>query len=384
MNKVLILNPYYFPGYRSGGPQQTIKNIVDAFGDKCEIYILTQNHDLGIVEPYENIATNVWIQTGNAKVKYLSAKDYSYKQIKKAYEEFEVIYACGLFEIGTIWSLIIHRLNRKNIKKLYVAPMGVFSEGAMSAKALKKRIFLYVFRLLGMFKNIDWSFTSELELLDARKNIGRKNTETYIIAEDLPRFVDFEKILGELENYKKEPKTLKIIFLSRICAKKNLAYCADILNAEYDGEIQFDIYGIKEDLEYWSYCEEKFKQLPENIHVNYCGEVKSEEVIEVFKKYDVFLFPTKGENFGHVIYEALVASCIPIISDETPWKDLDENGVGSVMELNDIERFRTILRIFLEFDMTNILKYKRKAIMYARNRYFENLKNSGYRNIFKE
>ena len=55
MKKILILVPYYFPGYRSGGPQQTIKNLVDTFADEASFYIYTQNHDLGIKMPYENI-----------------------------------------------------------------------------------------------------------------------------------------------------------------------------------------------------------------------------------------------------------------------------------------------------------------------------------------
>ena len=32
MSKVLIVNSYYLPGYRSGRPQQTVQNICDVFG----------------------------------------------------------------------------------------------------------------------------------------------------------------------------------------------------------------------------------------------------------------------------------------------------------------------------------------------------------------
>ena len=33
--------------------------------------------------------------------------------------------------------------------------------------------------------------------------------------------------------------------------------------------------------------------------------------------------PSKGENFGHIIMESLAASTPVIISDLTPWKDLE-------------------------------------------------------------
>ena len=68
MKKILILVPYYFPGYRSGGPQQTIKNLVDTFADEASFYIYTQNHDLGIKMPYENIEIKQWIKDDNARI----------------------------------------------------------------------------------------------------------------------------------------------------------------------------------------------------------------------------------------------------------------------------------------------------------------------------
>ena len=53
MAKVLFLNPCYYPGFRSGGPQRTVMNIADAFGDKKDIYILTLNRDMGCAESYD-------------------------------------------------------------------------------------------------------------------------------------------------------------------------------------------------------------------------------------------------------------------------------------------------------------------------------------------
>ena len=38
----------------------------------------------------------------------------------------------------------------------------------------------------------------------------------------------------------------------------------------------------------------------------------------------LFFFPTRGENFGHVIFEALKAGLPVITSDHTPWNFLDK------------------------------------------------------------
>ena len=43
----------------------------------------------------------------------------------------------------------------------------------------------------------------------------------------------------------------------------------------------------------------------------------------------------RGENFGHVIHEALRAGLPLIISDKTPWQQLEEKGVGWALPLNN-------------------------------------------------
>ena len=38
--KALIVVSYYLPGFKSGGPQQTVINICEAFKDKADIQII--------------------------------------------------------------------------------------------------------------------------------------------------------------------------------------------------------------------------------------------------------------------------------------------------------------------------------------------------------
>jgi hypothetical protein len=45
-------------------------------------------------------------------------------------------------------------------------------------------------------------------------------------------------------------------------------------------------------------------------------------------EYDLFLFPTLGENYGHVISEALASGCPVVISDQTPWRNLEAEGIN--------------------------------------------------------
>ena len=60
----------------------------------------------------------------------------------------------------------------------------------------------------------------------------------------------------------------------------------------------------------------------------YMGIVKHERVGEVFAEHDLFLLPSLGENYSHVTCEALSAGCPVLISDRTPWRNLQQKGVG--------------------------------------------------------
>ncbi len=375
MSRILIINSSYLPGYKSGGPQQTVQNICDVFAKSNEIYLVTKNVDFGETVPYD-VEINKWLKLYGINIMYVRPQDYGIKLFKVLYKQFDILLACGLFSKSTIQIMLV---NKDKSKRLYVAPMGVFSKNALAEKSTKKIAFLRTFSLLGVFKKIIWSFTSEEEYNEAKTAVGDKNIKKYIIAEDLPRAIDFR---ASRQKVSKRDGILKIAFLSRIVPKKNLLYAIHILNSEYNGRISFDIYGIKEDAEYWTKCEAEIRDLPENIECRYCGSLKPEESVPVFASHDIFLFPTQGENYGHVIFESLAGGCLPVISDTTPWKDFDEKHCGYVIKLDDIDGFRNAIQTYLDTSLESFLEMKMNAIDYAEQKYKTSVETSGYKAIF--
>ena len=375
MKKILILTAYYYPGFRSGGPQQSIMNMVEIFGNKCDFYILTHNHDLGIEKPYRNIQSDTWLEVGKAKVYYCSNNIYSFKFLK-SFDGFDKIYLCEPYQMHSYKILLLNRIN----SQIYLATMGCFSKGAISKKKFKKKIFWITFKTLGLYKNIKWSFSSEFEKKDAIRVIGKKYIQEYLIAEDLPRkFLD----LSEIKNTEKKKGYIKIVFLSRICEMKNLLQLITEVS-KVKGNIIFDIYGTIEDKKYWNKCEKMLNKLPNNIVWKYKGTVESKDVLNVLVHYDIFCLPTLGENFGHVIYEALVAGCIPIISDRTPWNDLDDNHCGNIIPLKNKSMFVSILQRYIDMSSQEITYYQKKAMLYAEKKYKESVLKSGYRKLIEE
>ena len=169
---------------------------------------------------------------------------------------------------------------------------------------------------------------------------------TIVTAIDLPSLTQLEIGLDRFSNnFPTGEDKLKIIFLSRISPMKNLDFALSIFSS-VSAEVQFDIYGPKENLEYWKQCNLQIISRPKNIYINYRGSVLPENIQEVFSNYDLFLFPSRGENYGHVIAESLSVETIVFISNRTPWNNLQEKNLGWDIKLEDKLGFFDVINSF--------------------------------------
>lgn len=375
MKKILIINGFYWPGFKSGGPQQTILNLVEGFGDKVEFFLLTHNHDFQSTVPYSEVPPDKWVKVGKANVFYSSKNKFTFSYLNKILKQFDCIYLCEPYRDHSWKTLLLNSCAKKK-KDVYLAPMGCFSDNALKIKYLKKSIFWFVFNVLRLGKDITWSFSNQREKGEAEKVLWPRNITKYIIAEDIPKkFVDY-KYLRKCA-VKKEG-TAKVIFLSRICPKKNLLYALDIISKTC-GVIVFDIYGTLEDPIYWEKCEELIRKMPKNIICEYKGEVKPENVVKIFSQYDCFLFPTLGENFGHVIYESVLAGCIPILSNKTSWNIIEDKRCGFINSLSEKNNFVKSIEFVKNMDDFKINNMRCKLYALAKEYYENNIINSGYK-----
>lgn len=145
---------------------------------------------------------------------------------------------------------------------------------------------------------------------------------------------------------------------------KNLDFAIQTLKS-VQCKLQFDIYGPKEDTAYWAHCENLLNQLPTNITFNYCGNVLPQDVKDTFSRYDLFFFPTRGENYGHVIAESISVGTPVLLSDRTPWRTLEENDLGWVMPLDSPESFADKIDMFSLFSYEQRLQKRRHMLEFA-------------------
>ena len=129
-----------------------------------------------------------------------------------------------------------------------------------------------------------------------------------------------------------------MVNVARIAPEKNLLYALQVLK-QVKEEVEFDFYGPVYDQEYWAECKLVLDELPQNVKANYKGSIDSKKVPELLQQYHVMFMPTTGENFGHIILQSLAASCPVIISDQTPWKRLQDKNTGWDLPLGDMSAF---------------------------------------------
>ena len=370
MKKILILMGRYLPGHKDGGPLRTIANLTEALGDEYEFYIACLDRDNGDTEAYPNIQRHKWNKVGKAKVWYVPPKGFTNKVILNLAKDKDFVYLCSFFEDYGYKTLLLKKRKKINCP-VALASMGVFSREALSQKKLKKKIFITGCKVICLLKNITWSVTSELEANDVKRVLGKRIK--YIVAEDLPR--------SNVPGYRPREGTFSVAFLSRISPIKNLIAAIEILERVHS-TIEFYIYGPVEDKEYWNKCKKELEKLPENVRWHYKGDVPSEEVQEKLSRHDVFLFPTLGENYGHVIFEALSVGCIPVISDQTPWTIIKEQQAGYVLNVKAIDGFSDAIDMIYNMEWQDRMEMQKRCVKIALDKVEKNRKDTGYRKIF--
>jgi len=370
--KILCFIGNYLPGYKAGGPIRTITNMVSQLCGEFEFLIVTRDRDLLDTVPYSNILIDQWNTVGKAKVFYASPATFSFFGIMRLMRDtpHDILYLNSAFNpFSTIIPLIIRYIGLYGKTPVIIAPRGEFSVGALALKKNKKKLFLTVAHFIGIYRNLIWQASSDFESEDIRRTLNIIVAPDVIVAPDLIPF--HEQTIEEhtsLHQVLRLPGPLRIIFLSRISPMKNLDFLLRAMN-KVSAPVELSLYGTAEDSTYWSRCQNLIQTLPDHISVTYHGEVTHEQVAQTFAAHDLFVFPTRGENFGHVIYESLAAGTAVIVSDQTPWQS-DPNGAVNVLSLEQPDVWTAVINERACFNTQAYTAQRAAAVHYA-NTYLE-------------
>lgn len=342
----------------------TIVNLVDRFFEKYEFFIVTRNYDSkGDTRPYASVKTGEWNTVGNAKVFYVAKDHITAANCARLVDEIEPdsIFLNSAFSTPVIKLLSARRRNMIPVMPVIIAPCGELSKGALAGKSLKKKAFLTYAKMTGLFRNVIWKASSELESSEIKEIFGRE-IEVMVAPDLAPRSILPDFSISD-KPFKPKGK-VRFVILSRIVRKKNIHFFFECMLGQTD-EITIDIVGPIEDTEYFAGCLRIIDTLPKNITVNVVGAVSYAEGLEMLVNSHFFALSTVSENFGYVFLESLAAGTPLLISDQTVWNDIGEHKAGWVVPLNDPAQWSAVIRRCAEMENAEYLEMAADSRKYA-------------------
>lgn len=341
--RVLCFASYFLPGFRAGGPIRSLQRAIEALSGDFDFGVVTRDRDAAARRPFTGVAYDRWSEAEGIPTWYLRPPHWSPGVLRRVIADFapDLLYFQSFLDPSLVaMPLLLRRLGLlpRDVPAL-VAPRGEFAPGALALKSRQKAAWLILVRRLGLYRGLSWHASNEIEADQVRAQWG--HGARVLVAQDLP-----PRLSGSAPTRcRKMAGSLRLVFLSRISPMKNLDGALRILGMVRT-PMSLDIYGTQESAKYWKECERVRRDLPAHITVNYLGIAPPEDVVDVMSQYDLFFLPTLGENFGHVILEALLAGCPVLISDRTPWRQLKERRAGQDLSLDRPEGFVEALEKF--------------------------------------
>lgn len=369
--KVVICYPHFLPAYKAGGPIQSIANLIRNLQEELELYVITTNKDLGS-EAVLNVIPNAWqdFENGKAKVIYLSPEKITLFRIKHLIQDInpDTIFVNGLYSIP--FSLA-PAVCFPNITIMHVR--GMLHPGALAQKKLKKQLFLKAIKWLGISRKIVFCASDAQEAVFTKTIFG-KNAKVHI-AQNFPAH------FNALPALQKEVGHISLVSIALIGPMKNHDLILEALSL-VKATVQWHIYGPIKDNTYWENCLQLIKNLPKNISVSYEGEVIPTEVYATLKKYHFFILPSESENFGHALYEAMIAGKPIITSKNTPWNNLELHNAGYNVNLTP-QDVALAIEDYAALDNTNYTEKVRNIRSYVERAIDRDTIKKQYNTLFK-
>ena len=317
--QLVIFNQFFYPAFKAGGPVKSLNLLYKSLKNKFNIFVFTSQKDIDNKKIF--FKNKKLISSNNFFFVIINSFRLLVNLNTKAIINFNSFFSFNF----TILPLIIIKIFFSKKFFLIISPRGELFSETLQYKFIKKIIYIKIFKIF-LSKNLIFHSTSKQEYTSIKK-LFPKNKICI-----LPNLI--EKKNFSLNDKRYYSKNLKFVFFSRITKKKRLERVINILS-KINHNLVLDIYGPIENHLYWK----KIKYLMESkknkiFKINYKGII-FKDIYNVIKRYNFFIFLSKSENFGHVIFEAMQSGCIPILSENMPWKIIEKKRCGVMLSEND-------------------------------------------------
>tara|TARA_B110001454_G_scaffold209084_1_gene222215 strand:+ start:5348 stop:6505 length:1158 start_codon:yes stop_codon:yes gene_type:complete len=256
----------------------------------------------------------------------LSSKDFK-SGLKKTINNGDIIHSHQLWRMPNIYPLLIRK--NKDIR-IIISPRGALAKENLNISKYKKYIFNKIFGQNKMLSNCDAFHATSIKEKNEIRALGYRQPIAIIpngVHIPLKKKVDFNS-----------KNNIKFLYLGRIHPIKGI----DLLIETWaDIELKnrncsLEICGYYEDVQYYNHLKNTIKKLGLK-NIFFSSKVSGIEKEKKYLENDIFIMPSKSENFGLVIAEAMSYGLPVITSNQTPWSVVKTNNYGWVTSLNKKE-----------------------------------------------
>lgn len=336
--RIFVTADYFLPGYKAGGPIQSLANFSREFCRQHEMYFFTRDRDATDTKSYDSIVLNDWNARYGGFVYYASPENINKRALHDSIADVEpdCIYLNSLFSPLSRYVMLSRSMRKVTAScKIVLAVRGELNPGALGIHPIRKKAYLAFLRRLGACRNIRFQASCDSERLAIRRWFpGADVVVAGNIPSEAPHAIDK---VGE-----KISDVCSFVFAGRKSPMKNLEFLLERLAELPDEEFHLNIYGPISDRFYWNRCQSTLVRLNGKVSVH--GAYRPEEIWGILAKSRFMVLPTLGENFGHSIYEAAASGTPYVISDRTPWTERSRGRAGWALPLQDVNQWRNVLR----------------------------------------
>lgn len=351
---VLVLLGCFSRGVEATGPNQSLLGMVKA---------LPEYRFRVVGEAVPGDSPGEWTELAGVEQLPLETRRVGTRGLLKVLRDtpHDLVIANSFFDLQFTQPLLyMRRFGMVPATPVLLAPRGEFSSGALSIRGSRKTAYLRLAERLGLLREVALQATSPHEADDIRKGlffakqvlVGPNVREVPALPQHCPR------LAGE---------PLRVGLVGRILPMKNVHFALDLLT-RVDFPVRVNLFGPIEDQAYWAECQERIARLPDQVSVVHHGAIPRSEVIPRLAEQDLLLHPSLGENFGHAIADALIAGTPVLLSNRTPWRDLQAIRAGWDLPLEEPNLFVTALRHMANASPSALLEQRQRVRSFAEAR----------------
>jgi glycosyltransferase involved in cell wall biosynthesis len=328
---ILVCNGSFWPGNDAAGVNQSLPALARALSDHYRFRFLSRDRPVGAASAV--VEAGRWHDLGFGDVYYLAPSKVGLRGLGALIRDtpHQLLYLNGFFDRWfTLPLLVMRRTGRIPRTAAILSPRGEFSSGALGLKPVQKAGYIAMVRSLGLLQDVVLHGTSEAETRDIKA--GFSWAGGYETAPNVREPVE------PLPPVPRERGTTRVVFIGRISPVKNLDFALRVLS-RVRSPVRFDVYGPREHGSHWAECAALIATLPGHVVVKVHGEIAVSEVPAALAAADLFFLPSRSENFGHSIFEALSCGVPVLVGDQTPWRGLAARNAGWDLPLTDADSF---------------------------------------------